>query len=175
MSTAGIVSRGWQILSTQIKYIPLHCCFLCSRQSGEVWWCFLVLTIGTAPSTLSHPSLLDWPILLHNANCVFCQSMLHLAHMVPALSLSTVTSLLNFWTSKHRLILHRQASPIFAWAFNTVTHIFSHPRHIFQLILCPAHSCMSNAGAHKVIIEIISASSCGFSVQIFKIMPFGQF
>ena len=81
--------------------------WLLFRQSGEVWWCFLVLAIGTAPPTVSHKSLLDCPILPHNANCVFCQSTLLLAHLVPALSLGAVRSLLNFWTSKHRLILHR--------------------------------------------------------------------
>ena len=109
--------------------------WLLFRQRGEIWWCFLVLPIGKAPSKLSHKSLLDCPILPHSAKCV------------PTLSLGTVTSLLNFWTSKHRLILHRhtskhvrKASPIVAWAFNTVAHIFSHPRHIFQLIFCTAHT-----------------------------------
>ena len=111
--------------------------WLLFRQSEEVWWCYLVPDIGT----LGHTALLDCPILHHNA------------HIVPALSLGTLTSLLNFWTSKHRLILHRhtskhvrKASPTVAWSFNTVTHTFSHPGHIFQLILCTLETSWAELG-----------------------------
>ncbi len=124
MSTAGVVSR---LHKPNISlFTPLHCCFRGKvERFGDV---FLF-----SPLAQPHPSLLDCHILPHDANFVFCQSTLHLAHMVPALSLGTVMSLPNFWTSKHRLILHRhpskhvrKASPTFAWAFNTVRHIFQH-------------------------------------------------
>ena len=95
----------------------------------------------------------EFVFIPHNANCVFCRNRIHQAHIVPALSLGAVTSLLSFWTSKHRLILHRhtskrvrKASPTVAWAFNTVTHIFSHPGHIFQLILCTLETSWAELG-----------------------------
>ena len=107
----------------------------------------------------------------HNANCVSCQSKLHPAHIVPALSLGAVTSLLNFWTSKHRLILHRhtskhvrKASPIVAWAFNTVTHIFSHPGHIFQLILCTLETSWAELGLSQAGTVSLELKLCSIGL-----------